>query len=185
MAFLSFQFAWLAENYDAIRSYFGDSSFGGHVSAMLGGFAADANFPSDIGELEAFLDAHGEDLVNILRIINDLFSHNILIFLQGDSLADLQISLDSARRNAEWVEANFVDVLAWLEERKGLTIDDGDDGEEEEDALELPLSVDRPERAVVGEEASFSCVLGGEGVIVDEACTWENPDGDVLVQEFL
>ena len=68
---LSFQFAWLAENYDDIRSYFGDSSFGGHVSAMLGGFAADANFPSDIGELEAFLDAHGEDLVNILQVIND------------------------------------------------------------------------------------------------------------------
>ncbi len=78
-----------------------------------------------------------------------------------------------------------MDILAWLEERKGLTIDDGDDGGEEEDALELPLSVDRPERAVVGEEASFSCMLGGEGVIVDEACTWENPDGDVLVREFL
>ncbi len=150
------QFLWLVENYRRIQLYFG-SSFGGKVGSMLGVFAEQSNFPSDISELEAFLDHRGADL--------------------GGTLEDLQLALEKARRNKEWVEANFADVLLWLDERYGTDLDPAEVAPAESPDLDLPLAAERPDRAVAGQQASISCVFGGENVLLESACSWVDPQG--------
>ncbi len=154
------QLSWLVDNYNPIKEYFGEDAFGGNVLAMLGSFGADSNFPSDISELESFIGTFKDDLGK-------------------DVTGELELGLMMARRNEEWVEANFADILSWLESQSGQDSQISKDLKEGS-SLDLALSVSKPDRAVIGSEAEISCLLGGEEVILGETCSWKTPEGASL-----
>ncbi len=69
----SVQFAWLVNNYEEAKEYFGDL-FVGYVNEMLDGFIATAHLPTDISELQVensdYLLTTDNSAITTLRILH-------------------------------------------------------------------------------------------------------------------
>ncbi len=145
----SVQFAWLVNNYDAIYEYFGPDLFASTVAELLDGFAATAHLPTDISELQAFLENHESEV----------------------PVSTLEEAVEEARANEKWVERNFVDVVTWLAENA----EDIPDQLEEEGvgSLELNLEITRPSAVSAGDSVDMSCTLEESSEIIGQVCRFE------------
>ena len=86
---------WFRKNYDAIKHYFGDDMFLGHVAgSILESVSADFNTVLKLEEFESFYQDHIEDLENNRQVA---------------------MTQKRTKANVVWMDNNYETVMNWFE----------------------------------------------------------------------